>query len=229
MHHGWPSLQACILKDFVFLARRRQANMDAIRYTCYLLKMLYRHLSGLDLMEITEMLDDIVTEAHVAQEDNKAVILDCLDSPVSLSEFPCVRFFTPNSLDDVLAPHHRAGFMSPGSDCNSQVNNSSSNNNSNNDNNNTNNNNNSNNNNNNNNNNKQLLLFILLFGDFIPLQGPFIYSALTARKKKKRPEVHWVKGDPGRISMLISNPLPLELRVTGMVREEGGVREKGCE
>ena len=190
--------------------------MDAIRYTCYLLKMLYRHLSGLDLMEITEMLDDIVTEAHVAQEDNKAVILDCLDSPVSLSEFPCVRFFTPNSLDDVLAPHHRAGFMSPGSDCNSQVNNSSSNNNSNND-------------NNNNNNNKQLLLFILLFGDFIPLQGPFIYSALTARKKKKRPEVHWVKGDPGRISMLISNPLPLELRVTGMVREEGGVREKGCE
>ena len=196
------------MKDFVFLARRRQANMDAIRYTCYLLKMLYRHLSGLDLMEITEMLDDIVTEAHVAQEDKKAVILDCLDSPVSLSEFPCVRFFTPNSLDDVLAPHHRAGFMSPGSDCNSQVNNSSS---------------------NNNNNNKQLLLFILLFGDFIPLQGPFIYSALTARKKKKRPEVHWVKGDPGRISMLISNPLPLELRVTGMVREEGGVREKGCE
>ena len=105
--------------------------MDAIRYTCYLLKMLYRHLSGLDLMEITEMLDDIVTEAHVAQEDNKAVILDCLNSPVSLSEFPCVRFFTPNSLDDVLAPHHRAGFMSPGSDSNSQVNNSSSSNNNN--------------------------------------------------------------------------------------------------
>ena len=131
MHQGWPSLQACILKDFVFLARRRQANMDSIRYTCYLLKMLYRHLSGLDLMEITEMLDDIVTEAHVAQEDNKAVILDCLNSPVSLSEFPCVRFFTPNSLDDVLAPHHRAGFMSPGSDSNSQVNNSSSNNNNN--------------------------------------------------------------------------------------------------
>ena len=219
MHQGWPSLQACILKDFVFLARRRQANMDAIRYTCYLLKMLYRHLSGLDLMEITEMLDDIVTEAHVAQEDNKAVILDCLNSPVSLSEFPCVRFFTPNSLDDVLAPHHRAGFMSPGSDSNSQVNNSSS-----------------------SNNNKQqqqqttttttttkTTNFCCSYGYlviFIPLQGPFIYSALTARKKKKRPEVHWVTGDPGRISMLISNPLPLELRVTGMVREERGVREK---
>ena len=131
MHHGWPSLQACILKDFVFLARRRQANMDAIRHTCYLLKMLYRNLSGPDLMEITEMLDDIVTEAHMAQEDKKAVILDCLDSPVSLSEFPCVRFFTPNSLDDILAPHHRAGFMSPGSDCNSQVNNNNNNNNNN--------------------------------------------------------------------------------------------------
>lgn len=182
------------MKDFVFLARRRQANMDAIRHTCYLLKMLYRNLSGPDLTEITEMLDDIVTEAHMAQEDNKAVILDCLDSPVSLSEFPCVRFFTPNSLDDILAPHHRAGFMSPGSDCNSQVNN---------------------------NNNNITAVVHWLFSELLPLQGPFIYSALSARKKKKRPEVHWVKGDPGRISMLISNPLPLELRVERMVRKEG--------
>ena len=35
-----------------------------------------------------------------------------------------------------------------------------------------------------------------------------------------------MKGDPGRISMLISNPLPLELRVERMVREEGRVRGK---
>ena len=50
-------------------------------------------------------------------------------------------------------------------------------------------------------------------------QSPFIYSALSARKKKQRPEVLWVQGDPAEIAMVITNPLPVELRVEKMVRE----------
>ena len=49
-----------------------------------------------------------------------------------------------------------------------------------------------------------------------PSDGPFIYSALSARKKKQA-EIPWVLGDPAEIAMVIHNPLPFELRVEKMV------------
>ena len=55
--------------------------------------------------------------------------------------------------------------------------------------------------------------------NFVPKNssdGPFIYSALSARKKKQE-EIPWVLGDPADIAMTIHNPLPFELRVQKMV------------
>ena len=50
--------------------------------------------------------------------------------------------------------------------------------------------------------------------------GPFIYSALSARKKKAQAEVAWVIGEPAEIALEVYNPLPFELRVKEMVRVE---------
>lgn len=46
--------------------------------------------------------------------------------------------------------------------------------------------------------------------------GPFIYTPF-GKNKTKRPEVLWVLGDPGEVSLSVSNPLPIELRVENMV------------
>jgi len=48
-------------------------------------------------------------------------------------------------------------------------------------------------------------------------RSPFIYSPYEAKRKKQRPEVLWVVGDPGEILLIIENTLPFDLRVTDMV------------
>ena len=47
--------------------------------------------------------------------------------------------------------------------------------------------------------------------------GPFIYSALFKRKGQESSEVLWVQGDPAEVLLMISNPLPFEIRVEKMV------------
>ena len=58
-------------------------------------------------------------------------------------------------------------------------------------------------------------------------EGPFIYSALSARKKKQE-EIPWVLGDPADIAMIIHNPLPFELRVQKMVCTQSHSRSPLC-
>ena len=48
-------------------------------------------------------------------------------------------------------------------------------------------------------------------------EGPFIYSALKGKKKVVRPEVPWVIGHPCEVTMEVSNPFPVEIRVEEMV------------
>ena len=49
-------------------------------------------------------------------------------------------------------------------------------------------------------------------------KGPFIYSALFKRKPQdSSSEVLWVQGDPAEVLLMISNPLPFEIRIEKMV------------
>lgn len=41
---------------------------------------------------------------------------------------------------------------------------------------------------------------------------------MIGRRKSKQQEVLWVQGDPAEVLLVVSNPLPLELKVEKMVR-----------
>ncbi|KAK3088481.1 hypothetical protein FSP39_019701 [Pinctada imbricata] len=100
---GWPVLQARVLNELIFSARKMGNVAVAVRHTTFLLHLLQPYLSVTELREITSTLQQLSSRSEVVSQslalDNGLIL-----PPVALSNIPYVKSFKLMPLRPHLQP-----------------------------------------------------------------------------------------------------------------------------